>query len=307
MLLDINQKSTSYTLEIKGEGGIIGRGPASDIRIPFSTISSSHLEFERRGEFYFVRDLGSTNGTIFQGEKMFPMEWKKIEGDTEIRVVDTKLIFRPRSQVSPNFTMVQSGTLARKLLFDALEKSDDAYIEVISGPDLGKRVRISEDEDEIEFGSASRVFSFPPNSPPRIATLLIEGDGFSIQVYEEIKVGTKSVAVNEKIRLENQQILEIPPYQFRFMDPLEAYFERLNGEDGLDLETEAEVVLNPIANDEKERPIQPTLRPEDLDGFGEDKLRKKDNRSVNRDWILAAVIIAIIVIGLTLTALVLML
>jgi len=49
----------------------IGRDTkGNDIIIPHDTVSTLHAEVERRGSTYFVRDLGSSNGTFVNGKKI---------------------------------------------------------------------------------------------------------------------------------------------------------------------------------------------------------------------------------------------
>ena len=46
----------------------VGRAATSDIVLDEHFVSSTHARFVPRGQFYFVEDLGSTNGT-FVNEK----------------------------------------------------------------------------------------------------------------------------------------------------------------------------------------------------------------------------------------------
>jgi hypothetical protein len=46
----------------------LGRSSENDIPVPDASISKKHLAFESDGEAWFVRDLGSTNGTLVDGE-----------------------------------------------------------------------------------------------------------------------------------------------------------------------------------------------------------------------------------------------
>ena len=48
----------------------IGRGSANDLVLEDSQASRQHAEVFRQGEQYFIRDLGSTNGTFVDGERV---------------------------------------------------------------------------------------------------------------------------------------------------------------------------------------------------------------------------------------------
>ena len=59
---------TIYALETAEVA--IGRDPSNDIVIPEADISRHHARFVRQGEQYLVEDLGSTNGTYVNGQRL---------------------------------------------------------------------------------------------------------------------------------------------------------------------------------------------------------------------------------------------
>ena len=50
----------------------VGRGSDNDIQIVDSTVSRKHLRIQKRGNRYFLTDLGSRNGTFFNGSYVPP-------------------------------------------------------------------------------------------------------------------------------------------------------------------------------------------------------------------------------------------
>lgn len=60
---------TRHTL---GAAAVVGRSSTADISIADSGISRRHMEIYRRGDRYFARDLGSTNGTYVDGDRLDP-------------------------------------------------------------------------------------------------------------------------------------------------------------------------------------------------------------------------------------------
>ncbi len=64
------------TFEIKG-GATIGRSPASQIVLDDDYVSSTHARIFARRQFYYLEDLGSTNGTFIEG--------RRVEGEHQIK------------------------------------------------------------------------------------------------------------------------------------------------------------------------------------------------------------------------------
>lgn len=50
-----------------GGGLVVGRGPGADLVVTDPLVSGSHFAIESEGGRFFVRDLGSTNGTVLGG------------------------------------------------------------------------------------------------------------------------------------------------------------------------------------------------------------------------------------------------
>jgi S1-C subfamily serine protease len=59
------------TYDITASGVILGRDPgAADIHVSNSIVSKSHLKILPKGNQFYIADLGSTNGTFVNGEKI---------------------------------------------------------------------------------------------------------------------------------------------------------------------------------------------------------------------------------------------
>jgi hypothetical protein len=62
-------------------GGVtIGRSSSSDLAIDDSFVSHMHARILRRGQYYFIEDLGSTNGTFLNDQR--------VERDAQLKVRD---------------------------------------------------------------------------------------------------------------------------------------------------------------------------------------------------------------------------
>jgi predicted component of type VI protein secretion system len=70
VLVTFNRKGASKEFTIDNSSQIIGRSPETDIRIPVSDVSRSHCEISVSGKKAVVRDLGSSNGTFVNDQKV---------------------------------------------------------------------------------------------------------------------------------------------------------------------------------------------------------------------------------------------
>lgn len=67
-----------------------GRHPESAIFLDDITVSRRHVEIERRGEGYVVRDVGSLNGTYLNRERV---EEAPLDNGDELQIGKFKLVF----------------------------------------------------------------------------------------------------------------------------------------------------------------------------------------------------------------------
>jgi pSer/pThr/pTyr-binding forkhead associated (FHA) protein len=73
-----------------GHGATLGRSNGADIRIDDPFASSAHARIFGRGDFMYVEDMGSTNGTYLNGRQLKQPEQLKVAdviriGDSEYR------------------------------------------------------------------------------------------------------------------------------------------------------------------------------------------------------------------------------
>src|ERR1041384_7026564 len=69
-LVLLSEGLTGRTHELKVEKTTVGRVSGNAFEIPEASVSSHHAEIVLRGEEVLIRDLGSTNGTFINGDKI---------------------------------------------------------------------------------------------------------------------------------------------------------------------------------------------------------------------------------------------
>jgi hypothetical protein len=73
-----------------GDGAMMGRADSADIPVDDPFASSAHVRVFNRGDYMYVEDMGSTNGTYLNGRQLRQAERLKVAdvvriGDSEYR------------------------------------------------------------------------------------------------------------------------------------------------------------------------------------------------------------------------------
>jgi hypothetical protein len=73
-----------------GSGATLGRADSADVKVDDPFASSAHARIFTRGDFMYIEDMGSTNGTYLNGRQLRTAERLKVAdsvriGDTEYR------------------------------------------------------------------------------------------------------------------------------------------------------------------------------------------------------------------------------
>ena len=66
----INRGEKTLSYDIDGAEISIGRSPDNDIQIRNEYVSRNHLVIWQKGKKYFLKDLGSRNGTFINGHRV---------------------------------------------------------------------------------------------------------------------------------------------------------------------------------------------------------------------------------------------
>jgi predicted component of type VI protein secretion system len=82
-----HEPGTSFDV---GHGATMGRSDGAEIRVDDPFASSAHARVFSRGDFMYVEDMGSTNGTYLNGRQLRTAERLKVAdviriGDSEYR------------------------------------------------------------------------------------------------------------------------------------------------------------------------------------------------------------------------------
>lgn len=88
------QHVQSFRLE--GQGWIGGRDTSCSVFIDNPRISRQQFEIQKQDEAYFIRDLGSVNGTLLNGRPISNEDWTQLASSDFIAIADWTLQFELR-------------------------------------------------------------------------------------------------------------------------------------------------------------------------------------------------------------------
>ena len=134
-LVILNQGMTGRTFEVNVERTTVGRVEDNTFQIADASVSSHHAEIILRGPELLIKDIGSTNGTFINGEKiseatLLPGQTLRF-GQVELKIDDGQPVSAPApapvgaSAPAPAAPKKQDGTMVipRGVSLNDLEQS----------------------------------------------------------------------------------------------------------------------------------------------------------------------------------------
>jgi sigma-B regulation protein RsbU (phosphoserine phosphatase) len=96
----------------------LGREPDFGISLIDPLVSRQHASLVRRGNDVWVEDLGSTNGTLINGERL--AEMRRLRGGDELCLGVTRMIFEPPSEADDTQRLPESASHLPAVKLDLL-------------------------------------------------------------------------------------------------------------------------------------------------------------------------------------------
>ncbi len=148
---------SAASLTFDGPRIVIGRGGASDVRLPDPSVSLRHASIRATGTDYALVDEGSTNGTSVGGVKLAPQTPRLLKSGDLVRVgrvwLELSTDHRPPTP--------EPGLATRDLALAFVRRAMDAdgsdtltKVRVVEGADLGVELCLREDGRSYVVGRA---------------------------------------------------------------------------------------------------------------------------------------------------------
>jgi phosphoserine phosphatase RsbU/P len=112
----------------------IGRSARNDVCIPDPFASRVHAEVRREGDLYFLQDLGSANGTYYNGSRL-EQTVGLAHGD-RIQIGETEIVFKDQAaeRSLPETTIEEDAPLPEATIaFDSAQHTTSGLLEAIEG------------------------------------------------------------------------------------------------------------------------------------------------------------------------------
>jgi predicted component of type VI protein secretion system len=90
--IEIESAQRSSRVELGSNRVTVGKAPENDIALDDPSVSHLHAVLEHFSAGWCVTDLGSSNGTWLNGERIWSS--RRVRHDDEIRIGETRLLFR---------------------------------------------------------------------------------------------------------------------------------------------------------------------------------------------------------------------
>jgi DNA-binding NtrC family response regulator len=125
-LTAVGGPDTGLTCDVLGARVSVGTAGTNDLQLTDDTVSRHHCEIVARGDCYAVRDLGSTNGTLVEGIRVFEAP---LAPGTRLLLGDSELLFEPTHTWVPigeseaeHFGELYGSSTSMRTVFALLEK-----------------------------------------------------------------------------------------------------------------------------------------------------------------------------------------
>lgn len=213
-----------YHFRFSREEVLIGRSDAVDVQLPDAAISLVHARLVVDKGRWLLMDMGSTNGTSLDGERLTAGEARTLYPGALLRLGPFAVEVQATCDeaMAPAGEGPQTAELARQMVRDVLGALDqsDPFFEVLSGPTKGARVAVPVAGGLIGRGADCAV-SLPDKDASRHHAR-VQRAGGTVQIEDlESKNG---VFVDEQqvasLRaLEHGQLVRVGSTKLRFIDP----------------------------------------------------------------------------------------
>ena len=229
----------------------IGRRPDLELPLPYPALSGLHARLIRIDGRWQIEDLGSTNGTRVDGERLAPRQPRPIQPGAQIKLGQITLVFD--GAVGAVAGAERTATIARRLVSDLFSASSDMAtpsLSILGGVPARPPLRLEATDRRYVVGRGETC-------DLQLASEEISREHVQIfRLWDGVVVndlGSKNgLRVNDVLILEQRRLrdgdrLQIGPATLRLSDPADRYLREFEARAPQVPRTEEENVPAPEA------------------------------------------------------------
>lgn len=105
--LEVSGLAIPELVPLEGARTTLGRDGVNDVGLDHPTVSALHAVIERYGVWFVLRDLGSSNGTFVNNERLVGEQ--RLRSGDEIRLGEARLVYRTEGVAAQEGTEKSEG------------------------------------------------------------------------------------------------------------------------------------------------------------------------------------------------------
>lgn len=222
---DADPALSECTFEFEQERVLVGRAPASDVRLPALGVGARHLSLRVEGGRLLVVDHGSVNGTRLNGTALVPERPRALRDGDRLDLGGYELELRLGAVVSQATSRERTLSLARRLLSAELGGAGPrARLVVLNGASIGREYPLPAPPATLRIGRATtcEIALDDADCSREHAELVLDLDGAFVRDLGSkngIEVNGRKVAER---RLKDRDEVLVGATVLSFEDPAEA-------------------------------------------------------------------------------------
>ena len=205
----------------------IGRRPDLELPLPYPALSGLHARLVRVDGRWQLEDLGSTNGTRVDGERLAPRQPRPLAPGAQIKLGQITLIFD--GTVGAVAGAERTATIARRLVNDLFAASSDMAmpsLAIVGGVPARPPLRLEATDRRYVAGRGEtcdlRLVSEEISREHAEITRLWDGVVVN-DLGSKNGVRVNDVVVSGRRRLRDGDLIQIGPATLRLSDPADRY------------------------------------------------------------------------------------
>jgi len=209
VLEEIGESEFKEVARIPGGEVVVGREPDNGIALGHQAISREHGAFMRMRNHWFYKDLGSTNGSWINDQKVDAEKWYLVRPDDFLQMADVAVRLR-LDEGSASSSGI--GSFQNKVGRSLIIFSEGSFIDEFPIPEFGRALVVGGGQADLEI--RGDLYDNP--------SLVVEKRGDNIcafNVAKQLDLQCNGETIEETVILKDRDNLDVAEYRVIFSEP----------------------------------------------------------------------------------------